>query len=315
MGLRLTPTVATRAAYRAGAFAAALLATDPAAAQLQLAPPLPGSAEPAAPAAPVGAAKPKPPNKPVFVKTPGEEAVLGRLLSFEGAKGAMQFDRTGKEIVLSKLTLPGERLSKPAEACQVDIVGAQPIVASAAGYPEGALRWRVDVEACPFTVDVLDGAVLVSSAHPSCEFSAADCRVNPVGLWGPPAGSITATRVKELERERVQAETVMRTNFRVLLQRAGKDRGAVKALAGEQAAFSSQREMTCRDYARETVHGFCSAQITQARSLAILAKFPEEAKKATRTRASFGSGRAGARRPAKPVLPETTAPLAAEEKP
>jgi hypothetical protein len=68
----------------------------------------------------------------------------------------------------------------------------------------------------------------------------------------------------------------MRAQFKVLLHRAGKDRAAVKAIAGEQAAFSSQREMTCRDYARESVHGFCSAQITEARSLAILAKFADE---------------------------------------
>lgn len=69
----------------------------------------------------------------------------------------------------------------------------------------------------------------------------------------------------------------MRANFKVLLRRAGKDRAAVKAIASEQAAFSSQREMTCRDYAHESVHGFCSAQITEARSLAILAKFADDA--------------------------------------
>ena len=65
----------------------------------------------------------------------------------------------------------------------------------------------------------------------------------------------------------------MRANFRAVLRKAGKDRTAVKAIAKEQAAFSSEREMTCRDYAQETVHGFCSTQITQARALALMAEF------------------------------------------
>ena len=215
----------------------------------------------------------KAPAKPIGVKAPAQETILGHVLSFDGSKGAMQFDRTGKDVTLTKLTLPGERLSKPGQACEVDIVAERPIVAAEAGRPAGALRWTIPIDACPFTVDVLDGAALVSSARPSCEFQAADCRVSPVGLWGPAAATMTPQRIKDLEHERVRAESTMRANFRVLLHRAGKDKAAVKAIAGEQAAFSSEREMTCRDYAGETVHGFCSAQITQARSLAIQSKF------------------------------------------
>ena len=303
-------------ACRWGALALLLVAAGPAAAQMQLMPASPGGAEggdkPAARASSGEPARPRAASKPTFVKSPGEEAILGHLLSFEGAKGAMQFDRTGKDVTVSKLTLPGERLSKPTEACQVDVVAAQPIVAASVGRPQGALRWQVAVEACPFTVDVLDGAALVSSGQPTCDFAAADCRVHAVGLWGPPGGAITPARVKELERERVQAETVMRTNFRVLLQRAGKDRAAVKAIAGEQAAFSSQREMTCRDYARESVHGFCSAQITEARSLAILAKFPGEADKAPPKKSLAGGHPKKAL--AKAAAPEPPPPQA-DEKP
>ena len=65
----------------------------------------------------------------------------------------------------------------------------------------------------------------------------------------------------------------MRTDFRALLKKAGKDKTAIKAIAGEQAGFSSDREVTCRDYAQESVHGFCSTQITQARVLSLIAKF------------------------------------------
>ncbi len=303
-----------RGALRAVALAGALLPGAPVAAQMQLVPPAAGTAGASSPAPPALAPGKGPPSKPTPVKPPGEEAVLGHLLLFEGAKGAMQFDRADKDVVVTKLTLPGERLSKPAEACAVNIVGQPPVVAAAAGHPEGALRWHVAVEACPFSVDVLDGAALVSSAEPSCDFVAADCRVNPVGLWGPPGAAIPPARIKELERERVRSETAMRGNFRVLLQRAGKDRAAVKALASEQAAFSSQREITCRDYARETVHGFCSAQVTQARSLALLAKMPAEAEKTPHRRPVAVRARPAA--PAQTVPPAAqTPPQQAQEKP
>ena len=114
---------------------------------------------------------------------------------------------------------------------------------------------------------------MVTSRAPTCDFAQADCRVSPGGLWGPHAVDITPKRAKDLEHERVRWETTMRANFRALLKKAGKDRFAVKSVAKEQAAFSSEREMTCRDYDQETVHGFCSTQVTEARALALMAQF------------------------------------------
>ena len=69
----------------------------------------------------------------------------------------------------------------------------------------------------------------------------------------------------------------MRTNFRALLASVGKDQEAVKKIVGEQAGFSSEREMTCRNYLREEIHGFCAVRITQARALALQAAFEERA--------------------------------------
>jgi hypothetical protein len=254
------------------AFAVILLCafTGGAAAQLQL----PGAAH----EAPVHARK-APPRagneaaKPVPVTPPSEDALLGQTLTFDGSKGMMRFNRAGKNIILSRLTLPGERLSKPGEYCEVNIEAEQPVAAAILGHPEGAVRWSFALEACPFTADVLDGAVLVSSPRPSCDFAAADCRVSPVGLWGPPGDSIPDQQVKTLERERLQAEAALRTNFKVLLQQAGNDKEAVKAITAEQAAFSAERDMTCHDYKGESEHGFCASQITQARSLALTAEY------------------------------------------
>ena len=213
------------------------------------------------------------PPKPVIIKAPAEDTVIGHPLSRDGVKGEMVLDKSGEGLALSKLTLDGDKISKPGTACVVDVALASPLAATPAGRPAGAIRYGVPVPACPFSIDILDGAVLLTRPEPSCQFTAADCRVSPGGLWGPRAVDITPKRAKDLERERVRLETTMRANFHALLRKAGKDRIAVKAIAKDQAAFSSEREMTCRDYADETVHGFCSTQITQARALALMAQF------------------------------------------
>lgn len=211
------------------------------------------------------------PPKPVIVKAPTGDTIAGHVLGQDGSKGEMVFDKAGEGLQLSKLRLPGDTVAKPGTPCLADVVLPTPVEAVAAGRPAGALRYDVPVPACPFTIDVLDGAVLVSRADPVCVVGG--CRVAPAGLWGPPATEFTPKRDKDLERERARLESVMRTNYRALTRKAGKDRDMVKAVARDQAAFSSEREMTCRDYVGETAHGYCSTQITQARALALMAQF------------------------------------------
>ncbi len=225
---------------------------------------------------------PPPPPKPVVIEAPSEDTIAARTLSHDGAKGEMTFDKAGAGLALSKLTLIGDKISKPGQTCKVDVALATPIQATSAGRPAGAIRYTVPLQACPFNIDVLDGAALVTSAGPTCDFAEADCRVSPGGLWGPHAADITPKQTQDLEHDRVRLETTMRANFRALLKKAGKDRAAVKAIAAQQAAFSSEREMTCRDYQDEPKHGFCSTQITEARALALLAQFGPV--KATRER-------------------------------
>ncbi|MGH6868730.1 MAG: hypothetical protein ACREDA_07665, partial [Methylocella sp.] len=85
-------------------------------------------------------------------------------------------------------------------------------------------------------------------------------------------------QTKQLERERGRAESAMLARFHALLTSAGKDKEAIKQIAGEQAGFSSEREVICRKYVREDVHGFCALRITQARALALQAAFEDRAK-------------------------------------
>ena len=213
------------------------------------------------------------PPKPTIIKPPVEDTIVGHTLAHDGAGGSMVFDKTGGELVLSRLALGGTKMSTPGQACSIDVALQPPLVAEPKGRPDGAFRFAVPLAACPFSVDILDGAVLASSPTSSCEFKAADCKIALGGLWGPTPAEISPKRAKDLEHDRVRIETTMRADFRALLKKAGKDKTAIKAIAGEQAGFSSDREVTCRDYALESVHGFCSTQITEARVLALIAKF------------------------------------------
>lgn len=255
----------------------------PAAAQMQL----PGAFTPS----PAGAAgqpagdgglRPKP-RKAVAAapKVPSDDGVIGRTLMLNGRSGVMEFRREGKALQISRLKLSGDQISRSGEACEVDL-GAAPIPLKAAGAPVGVTRYQLDLPACPFTVDILEGAALAAAAG-ACEFSAADCRVDPTGLWGQPANEIGPQRTRDIEQARHRAEQAMRANFKAWLASAGKDHVLVSRIAREQAGFSSKREELCRSYAREGQHGYCGLVATQARSSAIAAHVlpPEDPDEAT----------------------------------
>lgn len=269
---------ARRLSGAAAGAAAAILLAGVAHAQMQLPGAIGGGAGSSSPPSGTpthggGGAAPPVPAKPVVIAAPGEGTISGHPLSRDGVKGEMVLDKSGDGLALSKLTLAGEKISAPGQACTVLAPLPQPLAAQAAGRPAGTIRYAVPLAGCAFDLDILNGSVLVTSPAPTCDFAAADCRVGVGGLWGPHAAEITPKRAKDLERERVHLETTMRANFRALIKKAGKDRNAVKAIARDQAAFSSEREMTCRDYEGETTHGFCSTQVTEARALALLAQF------------------------------------------
>jgi hypothetical protein len=212
-------------------------------------------------------------------KPPSLETILGRDLARDGAAGIISFRTTPeKGIEITKLSLAGKGTSHPAKPCQVDVTAEGAIQARFGGRPNGVSRYEVDIPACPFSLEVLDGAVLVTRGPRTCEFREVQCRVDPAGLWGPPGNSIGPDQAKQIERERGRAESDMRANFRALLTSAGKDQEAIKKIAGEQAGFSSVREMTCRTYLKEDVHGYCALRLTQARALALQAAFMEQAK-------------------------------------
>ena len=223
---------------------------------------------------PTGVAPGQP--KPAGLKPPSEETIFGQELSRDGFAGIIAFRRgSGKELEIARLSIAGEGISHPGEQCQVEVVAGTPIQTRFAGRPNGVSRYEVEIETCPFSLDVLEGAVLVTRTSQTCDFRAADCRVDPAGLWGPAGNAIGLDQTTQLERERGRVDSAMLAKFHALLTSAGKDKEAIKQIASEQAGFSSEREVICRNYLREDIHGFCALRITQARALALQSAFED----------------------------------------
>jgi hypothetical protein len=194
----------------------------------------------------------------------GIASVAGRPLMLNGKSGLLQISGDDKTATIDKLQLAGESVSDPSQHCVVDIVAEKPILATSAGRPDGLERFEADVPACPVAFDVLDGAVLVPTQITACVFKAADCQTIPGGLWGPDGASLVGDSDK-IVKERAEAEKAMAKVVRAIEDRA-QDSPEAASLARDQNAFAGQRDELCRDYAKESAHGYCALRVTQART-------------------------------------------------
>jgi hypothetical protein len=194
----------------------------------------------------------------------GIDSVAGRPLMLNGKSGLLQISGDDKTVTIDKLQLAGESVSDPSQRCVVDIVGEKPILATSAGRPDGLMRFEADVPACPIAFDVLDGAVLVPAQITACVFKAADCQTIPGGLWGPDGASLVGDAAK-IVKERAEAEKAMAKLVRAIEDRANGSPDAAD-LARDQNGFAGQRDELCRDYAKESVHGYCALRVTEART-------------------------------------------------
>jgi hypothetical protein len=220
--------------------------------------------QPAAPEAP----RPAPaPARPVVLKTPSEDSVIGQDLQLNGLSGSLKLERSGTAVT-ARIKLPGTKISQPAESCTVPLAGGNPVTLASEGKPEGVPRFEAAGAECPLRFDVTEGGVLVSTlgSGPVCTFSAADCATTPAGLWGPAAATLIP-RANEFDTARGVADKAVRDNYKLMTQRARRE--DVRPIVSEQAAFSSDREQLCRTYAREGTHGFCHLRVTENRALAL----------------------------------------------
>jgi hypothetical protein len=203
------------------------------------------------------------------VKLVGEESVVGKTLLLNGARGKLQIERKDKSSLQATMIAVGEKISDPSQACGVDLGGGRPLDLAPAGRPEGVIRLSLDAPSCPLTLDVLDGAVLVRGAEAACTFKDADCRVEARGLWGPAPTAFEGQ--KWIESDRSRADKAVRENFKALIHRT-QGKQEIKAVAAEQAGFTSERETVCRDYAREAAHGYCASRYTELRAAGLAAR-------------------------------------------
>jgi hypothetical protein len=210
-----------------------------------------------------------PPPKPIVLKPPSEDSVVGRELKLNGGSGSLRLERTGRSDLRAQVTLAGSKVSDPTESCTVQLGDGQPVPVTSQGRADGLPRYDVQAPACPIVFDVLDGAVLVNAPTEACVFQAADCKIEPQGVWGPePSGLLPKAR--EIEEARGTADKAVRENYKALAQKAGPQ--GIRPVVAEQAAFSADRETMCKAYRREPAHGFCNARFTEGRAVVLAAK-------------------------------------------
>jgi hypothetical protein len=216
------------------------------------------------------------------VRPSSEEGLVGTDALLNGSSGRLRLERLGKDHYGLRLKLEGTSVSNPGNGCAVELGNIEPVPLVSQGRPAGLPRYSLDSPICPIVFDIVGDAAMVTAPQ-DCVFEAADCRVNPRGLWGP-EGRGLGPRTREIERARGRADGDIRADFRQLMSRMkGTD---LQAATAEQANFSSARDVTCRSYVAENAHGYCAAKLTEARSAAIRAQLatlpPPERKKGRR---------------------------------
>ncbi len=215
------------------------------------------------------------PGKPVALQPPGEGTLAGRTLQHNGRRGLMQLGRAATGLIIKRLVLDGDVISKPGETCRIEVKGA-PFTARFSGFDKGLRQYRVETQTCPFSFVVLDGSLIATHRKSSfstglgkgtCRFVARDCRGYLAGFWGPSGRSFNKRNDRAIEKARGSSERNARANFRALLRANSGDRKGIRAVAADQAGFSARREERCRDFLREHVHGYCASRITEARAI------------------------------------------------
>lgn len=224
--------------------------------------PSPASDAPAGgqPAAPRAA---KPAAKPV---APLPEKIFGQDFRRHGKPphegGRLIVTARQPDVPGLQLHVFGHLISDRTTQCAIELGADEPVPMLRIEEPYSQSRYRLQSPVCPLVVEFLPHSVRVSLPDGECAFPQADCRLEPEGLWGPDGDELIG-RTPTIERQRGRADREMREVSRKLLRRlSGAEQ---REAAAEQAAFSSERTMICRDYSQEEKHGFCAAELTAAR--------------------------------------------------
>jgi len=201
-------------------------------------------------------------------KPPKEDNLIGKQLYLDGSRSVMEMSRGDSRLQIARLTLTGDSISRSGESCRVEVSGT-PLKLEPRESDSGLNKYRADFPACPFDVEVLDGAVLVSNSGGACELKAADCRSDPAGLWGLGDGDFDPKKAKDMLSARARVEKTVRADFRALYTKNMKDKPLRDLIVRDQAGFSAHREEICRSYVHEEDFGYCALRVTEARALTL----------------------------------------------
>ncbi len=221
-------------------------------------------------APPASAPSSRPPGtapRTATARAVADDAIVGQALMHEGRAGRFVMERMQGGFGL-KFSAEGFQTNNLLEPCGVSF-GEQLVPLQNLGRPDGLPRFRLQSSVCPIVFDVLNNALLVVEPQAPCVIEAAQCRLNPKGLWAPDGQGLVALS-RDIEKERGRAEGQVRDGFRQLGAKGDVD--DKRAAAREQAGFSSEREQICRDFSREANHGFCAAKITEAKAASLRAR-------------------------------------------
>jgi hypothetical protein len=202
-------------------------------------------------------------------KPPGEDSIADKPLWQDGSRSMIELQRSSGGLQVAKLTLSGDRITRSGESCHVDVAG-MPLKLTPRESSSGLRRYQVDFQACPFALELLDGAILVVNEAGACELKAADCRADPNGLWGAPGSELTdPKRAAEMLNQRARVEKTIHADFQTVFAKNKTDKTIRRLLVREQAGFSSRREEICRNYAQEAESGYCALRVTEGRALSL----------------------------------------------
>ena len=191
-------------------------------------------------------------------------SAVGQPLKLNGRDGEMTLWGRDRALKIAKLTLAGEVISDPTQKCRIDIVGVQPIEAKSLGRPDGLARYEAEIPVCTFTFDVVEGAALVPAQNAACVFKSADCQASPGGLWGPDAGTLAA-EAKVIGQVRTHADDAATRLLKTLAARL-KGKPEADDVERDEADLVTRGQEICRDYQKESEHGFCASRMAQARA-------------------------------------------------
>ena len=209
------------------------------------------------------------PARPVAMRPPSEEGVLGRDLKLNGAAGSLRIERAGQGSLRAQVTLAGAKISQPTESCTAGSAAGRCRFDEPRQSRRSCRATSCRPPQCPMVFDVVEGGVLATRRRRPALIQEADCQADPRGLWGPDSASLLP-RAAELEQVRGTADRAVRENYKALTQRASPQ--GARPIVAEQAAFSSEREQVCRTYSREGAHGFCNARYSEARAVTLAAR-------------------------------------------